>query len=66
MAEGEDVALGVDGKNGSGVYSVDWDGESASRQVVELLDRYRAEGAVDKVGEHIEGEFKRITGTASI
>ncbi|KPM36156.1 hypothetical protein AK830_g10406 [Neonectria ditissima] len=62
----ETVALGADGKRGSGVYSLDWDGESASETVVQLLNKYQAEGMVDKVWGHVEGEFKRITGTTSI
>ncbi|KAH6885325.1 hypothetical protein B0T10DRAFT_492436 [Thelonectria olida] len=60
------IAAGADGKSGSGFYSLDWDGESASDEVVEMLDKYRAEGMVGKVWEHLEGEFKRITGTTSI
>ncbi|KAI6760891.1 hypothetical protein HG530_009751 [Fusarium avenaceum] len=48
------VAVGVDGKKGSGVYSVDWDGESASSDVVKLLEGYRQEGIVDKVWEDLE------------
>lgn len=63
---GEEVAVGADGKVGSGFYSVDWDGESAGGKVVELLDRYRGEGAVEKVWGRVEGEFKRITGSLSI
>ncbi|KAM0272093.1 hypothetical protein ACHAPA_002389 [Fusarium lateritium] len=64
--EDVEVAVGVDGKNGSGVYSVDWDGESASSEVVELLEGYRQEGTVDKVWKDLEGEFVRITGEKSI
>ncbi|KAH7013651.1 hypothetical protein EDB80DRAFT_762242 [Ilyonectria destructans] len=62
----ETIAMGSDGKSGSGAYSLDWDGESASETVVKFLDRYRAEGMVDRVWDHLEGEFKRITGTTSI
>ncbi|KAF4982333.1 hypothetical protein FZEAL_2032 [Fusarium zealandicum] len=63
--EGE-FAFGVDGKMASGVYSVDWDGKSASGEVLKLLKRYREEGIVDKLWKHMEGEFVRITGTVSI
>ncbi|KAH7161247.1 hypothetical protein EDB81DRAFT_337854 [Dactylonectria macrodidyma] len=59
----ETIAIGADGKGGSGVYSVDWDGESAPDSVVQLLDKYRAEGMVDTVWNHLEDEFKRITGS---
>ncbi|KAH7126320.1 hypothetical protein B0J13DRAFT_627912 [Dactylonectria estremocensis] len=61
----EMVAIGADGKSGSGVYSVDWDGESAPDSIVQLLDKYRAEGMVDTVWNHLEDEFKRITGSTS-
>lgn len=65
VADGK-VALGADGKPGSGVYSIGGDGESAPEKVVEVLKKYRAEGAVEKVWGHLESEFKRITGTVSV
>ncbi|EWG41898.1 hypothetical protein FVEG_03886 [Fusarium verticillioides 7600] len=65
IKEGE-VAVGIDGNKGSGVYSVDWDGESASGEVVKLLDGFKEEGLVEKVWKDQEKEFVRITGTASI
>lgn len=58
--------MGTDGKKSSGVYSVDWDGESASGDVLELLAEYREKGMVDKVWQHLEEEFARISGTVSI
>ncbi|KAF5986090.1 hypothetical protein FCOIX_1717 [Fusarium coicis] len=62
----EEFAIGIDGNKGSGVYSVDWDGESASGEVVKLLDGFREQGLVEKVWKDQEKEFVRITGTASI
>ncbi|KAF5585686.1 hypothetical protein FPCIR_8261 [Fusarium pseudocircinatum] len=62
----EEVAIGTDGNKGSGVYSVDWDGESASGEVVKLLDGFKEEGLVEKVWKDQEKEFVRITGTTSI
>lgn len=56
------VARGTNRKTGSGVYSVDWDGESSGPKVEELLARFRKEGMVEKVWNHTEEEFKRITG----
>ncbi|CAG7938658.1 unnamed protein product [Penicillium olsonii] len=53
------VAAGTDGKVGSGVYSVHWDGEHAAG--VELLAGFRAHMA-PRVWEHTIAEFKRITG----
>ena len=57
------VARGTDSKVGGGVYSVDSQGESAEPKVEKLLAQFRQEGMVEKVWEHIEDEFKRITGT---
>ncbi|KAF5242282.1 hypothetical protein FANTH_8730 [Fusarium anthophilum] len=62
----EEVAVGTNGNKGSGVYSVDWDGESASGEVVKLLDGFKEEGLVEKVWRDQEKEFVRITGTTSI
>ncbi|KAI5467899.1 hypothetical protein BGZ63DRAFT_410736 [Mariannaea sp. PMI_226] len=59
----DEIALGADGKRGSGFYSIDWNGDSAGEKVVQTLDKYRAEGAVAKVWEHFNGEFRRITGS---
>lgn len=56
------VARGTDGKIGSGVYSVDLDGESSGFKVEELLAKFRKEGVVGKFWKHTEEEFKRITG----
>ncbi|RSM06866.1 hypothetical protein CEP52_005475 [Fusarium oligoseptatum] len=64
--ESVEAAVGTDGIKGSGVYSVDWDGESASDEVVKLLGEYREEGTVDKVWKHMEDEFVRVTGSVSI
>jgi hypothetical protein len=62
LAGGVAVARGTSGKSGSGVYSIDWDGESAGPKVEELLAKFRKEGMVEKVWKHVEEEFKRITG----
>ena len=56
------VARGTDGKSGSGVYSVDLDGESSGPKVEELLANFRKEGMVGKFWKHTEEEFERITG----
>ena len=56
------VARGTNGRTGSGVYSVGWDGENPGLKVEELLAKLRKEGMVEQVWKHIEGEFKRITG----
>ncbi|RGP63003.1 hypothetical protein FLONG3_10048 [Fusarium longipes] len=64
--ESAEVAVGVDGDRGSGVYSLDWDGESASDDVIKLLGDYRREGMVEKIWMDLEKEFVRITGKTSI
>jgi hypothetical protein len=59
---GDGVARGTSGVVGSGVYSVQWNGESASAVVEKLLKEYRDEGTVEEILAHLENEFKRITG----
>ena len=59
--DGIDVAQGTTGEVGSGVYSVQWDGASASPTVHKLLAGYRDKGMVEEIWQHTESEFKRIT-----
>lgn len=61
LGDGVDVARGTTGKIGSGVYSVGWDGTSASPKVEELLAGYRDKGIVEEIRRHAESEFDRIT-----
>ncbi|KAL9071276.1 MAG: hypothetical protein Q9161_004292 [Pseudevernia consocians] len=61
LGDGVDVARGTTDEVGSGVYSVKWDGTSASPEVQKLLAGYRDEGMVEKIKEHKESEFNRIT-----
>ncbi|KAJ3045694.1 hypothetical protein HDV00_007820 [Rhizophlyctis rosea] len=63
---GEKVARGTDGVEGSGVYSVDWDGSSAKEGVQQVLEGLRRDGSKEKVWEHLSGEFVRITGSESM
>ena len=56
------VATGTDGDKGSGVYSVDLEGESSGSKVLDLLAGFRKEGLVERFWEHTEGEFRRIAG----
>jgi hypothetical protein len=57
-----EVILGTDGKVGSGVYSIVFEGESASAETLVFLARLRKEGMVERVWEHTEDEFARVTG----
>ena len=61
LGDGVDVARGTTGEVGSGLYSIKWDGTSMSPKVQKLLAGYRDEGMVEKIKEHTEGEFNRIT-----
>lgn len=65
LAGGVAVARGTSSKIGSGIYSVDAQGESAEPKVEELLAQLRKEGMVEKVWKHIEDENNRITGLES-
>jgi len=66
LGDGVEVALGTNGKAGSGVYSVKWDCESASSEVHKLLAGLREQGMVKKVGEHTESEFQRILASEEV
>ena len=61
LGDGVDVAKGTTGEVGSGVYSVLWDGTSASTAVQEVLAGYRDKGMVEEIQQHTKGEFDRIT-----
>ncbi|TVY82123.1 Oxidoreductase andH [Lachnellula suecica] len=61
LTDGVEVALGINGEIGSGLYSVGWDCESASTDVMKLLAELREGGMVDKVRRHTEIEFERIS-----
>lgn len=61
LGDGVEVAQGTTGAFGSGVYSLGWDGETASSAVQELLADMRDKGLVEEVWRHTESEFKRIT-----
>ncbi|KAH8900401.1 NAD(P)-binding protein [Thozetella sp. PMI_491] len=65
LGDGINVAVGSNGKAGSGVYSIGKDCESASPEVIEKLAGLREQGMVDEVWNHTEAEFKRILETSS-
>ena len=66
LVEGLTVARGTDGVTGSGMYSIDQNGESAGPHVEELLAKFRDEGMAGKVWDHIQEEFMRITGADAV
>lgn len=59
---GEEVAPGSDGLDGSGVYSVNWDGEPGSQHSLKILHELRNNGVREKVWAHMTSEYARITG----
>ncbi len=61
LGDGVEVARGTTGKVGSGIYSVGWDGASASPAVEKLLAEYRGKGLVEEIQRHADSEFERIT-----
>ena len=61
MGDGVELARGTTGEVGSGVYSVEWDGASASAAVEKLLAGYRNEGMVEKIWRHAESIFDQVT-----
>jgi hypothetical protein len=62
LSDGIAVAKGTNGEVGSGVYSVDWKGESTGPKVEKLLAKLRREGAGEKVWADQEEQYKRIAG----
>lgn len=64
--DGVEVARGTDGEKGSGVYVVDEKCEEGNARVVQVLEALRKEGRNEFVWQHIQGEFKRITGKESM
>ncbi|KAI0810322.1 hypothetical protein GGR55DRAFT_646162 [Xylaria sp. FL0064] len=68
VALGEDVetAVGVDGKVGGGVYSIDYEAEGTSQRAQELIRGYVEDNTADMVWKHTEEEYMRVTGTLSL
>jgi hypothetical protein len=58
--KGVEAVRGTDGNNGSGVYSISWDGTALGEKAGKVLEKLRQEGVSDKVWKHTEGEFQRI------
>ncbi|KAK8091717.1 hypothetical protein PG997_002078 [Apiospora hydei] len=66
LGQGVHAATGADGTLGGGVYSIDYEGEGTSSNVRDVLDALVKDGTADKLSEHTEEEFRRITGSAAI
>jgi NAD(P)-dependent dehydrogenase (short-subunit alcohol dehydrogenase family) len=61
-----EVAVGSDGVAGSGVYIVDEVCESGGKDVQKLLNGIRQKGTHEKIWEHLQSEFLRVTGKSTI
>jgi hypothetical protein len=61
-----EIARGVNGKTGSGVYSINEKGESALTKAEKVLEKYRQDGTAKKIVNHVEEVAKRLTGTAVV
>ena len=59
------MADGIDGEQGSGVYTVEEYGRGAGEKVRTLLRKYREDGTRSRLWEHLEGRFVAITGSPS-
>lgn len=66
LTDGLVVAKGTNGEVGSGVYSIESNGESAGPKVVELLAKYGEDGTREKVWKDVQEQFMRITGQERI
>ena len=60
LVEGLELYQGIDGKAGTGVYSVSWDCEGPGERAIALLAGYRIDGMQEKVWSHITGEIERV------
>lgn len=65
LGEGVHTATSAGGTPGGGVYSINYEGEGTSRKVCDILTHLLEDGTADKLSKHTEGEFVRITGSAS-
>ncbi|KAK9446953.1 short-chain dehydrogenase reductase SDR [Limtongia smithiae] len=65
LGEHVSIALGSNGEPGSGVYSIDYNGDPGSPATVAVLAKLRKEGAGEQVWEHIEDVFTKITGNTA-
>jgi NAD(P)-dependent dehydrogenase (short-subunit alcohol dehydrogenase family) len=66
LSAGKEVAVGSDGVVGSGVYIIDEICESGDSDVQKVLKTLRVDGTDEKIWEHMEKEFVRITGKTAM
>ncbi|KAI1357356.1 hypothetical protein F5Y08DRAFT_324480 [Xylaria arbuscula] len=63
LGQGNNVAVGVNGELGGGVYSIDYEGEGTSQGVQKLIQGYIKDQTVDVVWKDMEEVFKRVSAT---
>lgn len=66
LREGVTASTGFDGTPAGGIYSVDYEAEGPGQKVEETLQNYKKNNMGDKVWNHTEEEFVRITGKPAI
>lgn len=66
LGQGVAVAVGVDGKSGGGVYSIDYEAEGTTQRVQELIKGYIEDDTQNKVWKSTEEEYMRITGALAV
>ncbi|KAH6658940.1 hydrogenase/reductase-like protein [Truncatella angustata] len=63
---GIQATVGTDGNLGSGVYSIDYEGEPARQGALQSLAGLRQDGTSEKLWKHVQDEFTRVAGPQSI
>jgi hypothetical protein len=62
LVEGLKVHTGLDGEEGSGVYSIHWDGEGPGPKAMKFIKGYNEDGMAEKAWAYVTGELERILG----
>ncbi|KAI9710179.1 MAG: hypothetical protein M1828_002212 [Chrysothrix sp. TS-e1954] len=60
------LAIGTDGKGGSGVYSTGSDGETSGPKVQALLAKYKSDGVQEHVWDQTQAVFTRVLGSDGV
>ena len=65
LVDGIEDGIGSDGEVGSGVYSVDWDGEGPGETAEHALKGLRKKGVREIVWDHYEAQFEKAVKSAA-
>lgn len=66
VKDDNEIARGIDGKQGSGVYSINEVNESASPAVEQLVKQFKEDGLVEKIWDITKDDFERIAKSPNI